>query len=311
MNDLLRELAGEGYPSDYLLARVRARRATLAAQWRELRSHGTASATSDEAIWEHFLGELGWLRAQMNRGLRECFAAVFVLYELKTLVLGLRNKAAGREAQVHRLLAGSQLAEPLRRALSGPADMASTVATVAEVIGRDATEQGSLQRAYAEDGLKGLEGRLVRSHLERVADARLHPVLRRFFGAFVDVRNLMSLYKHLRWQCGDAGDFAPGGTVQPARLREVSAAGDAPALDALVRAVAGRAAPPVATSEGALETILLDALTRTVRELGQADGEVGVLLDYLWRLYVHARNRAVLFHAGDLEAAALERELIA
>ncbi|HEX9206851.1 MAG TPA: V-type ATPase subunit [Steroidobacteraceae bacterium] len=309
--ELLRELGTDGYPTDYLLARIRARRAVLATQWAALRARGLPAGATDDLIWEGFLRELGWLRTQMNRRLRADFAPVFGLFELKTLVLCLRHKAALQEVALEQLLAPSQLSAALRRALLREPDVAAAVGAVAEALSPAGDGQVALQRAYADAGLKGFEVRLNRHYLESMAGARLHPLIRDFLATFVDVRNLMTLYKHLRWGIVDAAAFTPGGTVPASVLRQAAAAKDAASLDRLVRGIAGRAAPPLATAEGSLETILLGSLTRKVRGFGRDDGAAGTVLDYAWRVYIHARNRSILLHAADLGPATLEKELVA
>jgi hypothetical protein len=266
---------------------------------------------SDESIWDALLQEFEWLHGQMNRGLRACFEPVFVFFELKTVVLCLRNKDALRGVEIDRLLQHSLLADGLQDPLRQAPDVRSTIAAIADAFVTVPGGVRVLESVYADGGVKGVETWLMHGHLEHVAGERLHPAIHGFFVALIDLRNVVTLYKHLRWGVDDPAAFIAGGTIEPTRLRQASASKDSASLDALVRGIAGRAAPPLAAGEGALETVLLASMTRELHSTGGVGGEVGLILDYIWRVYVHARNRALLLHAGDLGASALERELIA
>jgi vacuolar-type H+-ATPase subunit C/Vma6 len=178
-------------------------------------------------------------------------------------------------------------------------------------MGATTSQQVNLSRAYAEGGLKGFESALTRQYLECVITARLHPIIHEFLASFIDLRNVMTLYKQVRWQVDDAAAFIPGGTIDASRIAQASAGKDASALDALVSEVAGRAAPPVAIAESTLESLLLGSLGERLRRCRSANEEVGLLLDYIWRLYLHARNRSILLHAAGTDAVTLEKELVA
>jgi vacuolar-type H+-ATPase subunit C/Vma6 len=309
--ELLRDPATDGFPTDYLLARIRGRRAALAADWRALRAHGLAPGTTDERIWEALLAEFEWLYGQMNRALRQRLAPVFELFELKTIVLCVRSKAAHRSSEIERLLARSLLAAPLQEALRHEPDVRSAVAAVTELAARGAAPVREAGSAYASHGLRGFEDGLMRGYLAQAAASRLHPVVRQFFAAFIDLRNVMILYKQLRWDVAEGAAFISGGTIEPSRFERALARREPAAVDDLVKQATGRGAVPAAASEGALETVLLSSLTRRLRQAGRDSEDVGTILDYLWRTYVHARNLAVMFHGRELDAGTLERELIA
>jgi hypothetical protein len=311
LSELLRDIASDGYPADYLLARVRARRAVLTAEWSAIRARGLPPGVTDDVIWERFLRELGWLRSQANRRLRASVDPMLGLFELKTVVLCLRNKAVQRSAEIARLLAASQVADGLRVALSQETEVPAAVTSIAVALEPADGAAGSLRRSYAEAGLKGFETRLTRNYLLSISNARLHPPVRAFFAAFVDLRNLMTLYKQLRWEIADAEAFLPGGTIDVPRLQRIGAAKDTAGLDLLVREIAGRAAPPLSTAEGSLETILLGSLSRRIRSLSRGEDPVGTVLDYAWRVYIHARNQSLLLHAGHLNSTGLQKELVA
>lgn len=247
----------------------------------------------------------------MNHGLRECFAPVFGLFELKTIVLGVRNKAAQRTVEIERLLECSLLSDRLRQALREPPDVRSTVAAVSDALADHAPDLRDAVEAYAEQGLRGFEDCLVRGYLAHVAVTRMHPAIRAFFTSFTDLRNLMILYKHLRWEIVEEDVFIPGGTVETARFVQVAARKEYAGLEALAIEVTGPGRAPVVATEGAFESVLLGRMTRQLRKAGRDDEGVALVLDYVWRSYVQARNLAVLYHAGELGREALERELIA
>ena len=306
----LRDIAADGYPTDYLVARVRSRRAALLSAARHGQPPGPRDAASDEAIWNELLTEFDWLRRQMNPRLRSVFAPVFTLFGIKTLVLALRNKAAERHAAVRRLMQHELFADELRDTLVRAPDVGSAVAAVIDAFAPAPGDAHGLAAAYAEGGLKGLETRLMRDFLGSAASIRSPEAIQRFFAAFIDLRNVMTLYKHLRWGFQDAAAFVSGGTLGIARLSAASATGDSRCLDDLVRETAGEAAPAMAASEVALETRLLSHLTRLLRKRGRQGDDVDRILDYAWSLYVHARNRALRLHAGRTDTGSLERELI-
>jgi hypothetical protein len=309
--ELLREISADGYPTDYLVARVRGRRAELLTDRRQARRPPPQEPSSDEAIWDALLAEFDWLRRQMNPGLRRDFAPVFTLFGIKTLVICLRNKAVERHAEVERLLRHDLFAEGLRACLVRAPDARAAVDVLVQAFGAVLGDARGLAAAYAEGGLKGFETRLMRDYLAGAAAARLHPAIHGFIAAFIDLRNVMTLYKHLRWGFHDAAAFVPGGTLDTSRLADASSRGDAASLDACVRDIAGDAAPAMAASEVALESRLLSRLTRDLRKRCRDGDDVDLILDYLWGVYVNARNRALRLHAGDVDAATLERELVA
>ena len=303
----LRDIATDGYPADYLVARLRARRARLQA---EERQGQPLPALTDESIWDDLLTEFDWLRRQMDPRLRAVFAPVFTLFSVKTLVLALRNKAAERQAAVGRLMRHELLGGELREALVRAPDAGTAVAAIAGAFAAAPDDARSLAAAYAEGGLKGFESQLTRLFLARVAAARTPPVIRRFFAAFIDLRNVMTLYKHLRWGFHDAAAFVSGGELAVPRLVEASSRGDTACLEAVVAETTGTTAPVAAAGEAALESRLLSHLTQQLHRAGREGTDLDLILDYVWSVYVHARNRAVRLHAAGVGAEALARELI-
>lgn len=308
--NLLRDIDSPGFPNDYLITRIKGRRAALITDWKAVRAHGLAAGIADERIWGALLSELEWLYGQMNRALRECFAPVFVLLELKTIVLCLRNKEAHRATEIDTLLTHTLLADSIRLVLRDQPDVPASITTLVETTAEALPGLGEAATAYADRGLRGFEDSLMRGYLAHAATTRSHPVIQQFLRAFVDLRNVMILYKQLRWGVEDAGAFIDGGTFEPSRLVQLNS------WEGLAKEAAGLRVLPAAANQGALETVLLTSLTGRLRQsgrdnLGRNSDGVGLILDYIWRIYVHARNVAVLYHAADLGEATLERELIA
>jgi vacuolar-type H+-ATPase subunit C/Vma6 len=247
----------------------------------------------------------------MNPGLRHAFAPLFGLFEIKTMVLCLRNSTVRRTSEIHRLLAHSLLDRRIQEILVQPADVRTIVAALASAVAEDEPMSRQLEKVHEEGGLKAFEDGLMRLYLQETLAGPLVPAVRTFFVWFTDLRNVMLLYKHLRWDVPpDRAQFVTGGRVEPSRLQEIVARKDRSALDDLVARMAGLDSMPIATGEGSLETVLLTRMTIWLDRARRRGDELASVVAYVWRTYVQARNLAVLYHASDLDPQTLEQELV-
>ncbi len=319
--ELLEYLENREYPTEYLLSRIKGRRAQLIKDWRTLifgvapfesvsstRYRGLLGIKSPEDVWKFLIKEYRWVYFQMNGVLRQIFQPFFLYSELRTIFICLRLLKEKKAGKVNELLEASLLSEEIKAVLTESEDIAATVAALERIFCSLSSQFGGLTELLSAEGLRGVEQRLANRYLVHTVHSKLDPLMRIFFSRLIDSRNIMSLYKHLRLNIKTEPEFLPGGGIAEARLREVLKSGDLFGVSSLIREFIGiKIERPDPTQ---VETSLYKGITRFLRKEGKDPFGAGPILDYLWRCSIEAMNLSVLFYGKDLEREAVTAEMI-
>jgi vacuolar-type H+-ATPase subunit C/Vma6 len=180
--------------------------------------------------------------------------------------------------------------------------------TLAGLLAAVAEPCRDLGKICRQRGGRAFEQRLVTLYLERMADLPLHPVLREFFRGVIDMRNLVTLAKQLRWRLSEPLAFIRGGEISTERLVKAREEGTVAGLALLLRALPDMGAVP--TTPANPEPLLYGWLTRKVHRLGRDPLGTGLVLDYLWRCFVEAHNLSIILQCEGPDHEPARGELI-
>jgi vacuolar-type H+-ATPase subunit C/Vma6 len=313
--ELLQKPADRGYPADYLLARIRGRRAGLIRDWRPF-LYGPAlsgplppgTAGPREGTGDNLMREYQWVYRQMNRQLREIFQLFFLYAELRTIFICLRRITDKKSGALGELLAGSLLSDSVKKVLLAGDDLKAAVAGIERLFLPLSPAFSGLAPVLETGGLRGVEQALVGRFLENAAGSAPHPVMKTFFSRLIDARNIMSLTKFLLLELKTPPARVPGGTISGRRFAETARTENVLALGALVREKTG---VPLERPEPAqVERALYLGMTRWLKRSGRDPFGAAPILDYLWRCSIEAMNLRVLHQGRDLEREVVAAEMV-
>ncbi len=296
--ELLRKIEDRGYPTEYLLSRVRGRR---------MRYRDSIARESPEGVWRCLLKEYQWVYLQMNRQLQDIFGSFFFYAELRTIVLCLRYRIRGKEI-VEELLSFSLLSDGLKDILKRGSSILTTIEDIGEALLPLSFELRGLKEIFIKDGLRGAEQVLTNTYLEHTARSIPHPTIRDFFAYLIDSRNIIALYKHLRWGIPDYPIFIHGGSIKEGRLRRIAGKQDTSGLLSLIHKLTGIMNENLDVTN--IENSLLKGLTSFLRRFIRDPLCAGVILDYLWRCYIETMNQSIILYGNYMDKEMLLGELI-
>jgi len=319
--EILEEREEGGYPAEYLLSRIKGKRISLITDWEPLigdtalleslglpRYKELVSETSAASLWKCLLAGYRWVYFQMEKPLRDIFRPFFLYSELRTLFFCLRLRAAGEGVRIEQMLANSLFSKELRKTLMQSADVREMLEEIEGFFMPLSFRFRGLKDIYATEGFRGVEQHLTNRYLEFVMDSDLHPVIREFFTRLVDARNVIALYKHLRWELKDDPYFINGGSIKASRLRSILHREEIFEVVSLIRSLTGIDVQiPDPTG---VENTLYKGMTRFLRKKGREVWGPGLILDYLWRCSVEAMNLSIILHGKDMERDTLKAELV-
>lgn len=300
---ILMSCRAAGYPTEYLIARIRGRRSSLKDE-----PHGKPSNEFSEMYDEEsHQSEFRWVYLQMNEQMRRIFVPFFTYFELRTLVICLRFKSLEDNTETEKILNESLLSEEIRRVLVGGADLPVALHAIAGAL-TPSLSWHSLMQAYATGGLQSFEKVLYVKFLEYTMRLQLHPVMARFFTFFIDCRNIMQAYKGIRWDITSHPEYVKGGTIKRSSLgslfqnKEMSDIGD------MVRMFTGQPLrqPVVSFIESTLKT----ALTRKLEHMMWDYPETGLILHYLWRYRLKIERHNVLYYGRNIDGDVIGMEVV-
>jgi vacuolar-type H+-ATPase subunit C/Vma6 len=319
--ELLLEAEDRGYPTEYLLSRIRGRRSGLQRDWKTLLyDAGTLDAllsspsrvgvieASPDAVWRRLMKEYRWVYLQMNGRLRELFRLFFLYAELRTICICLRQTKDRTSARMDEFLKGSLLSKELRKACLSSTDNPAAIAGISRIFSGLSPVFADLPQYFHDEGLRGVERRLTNHLLEYAAQQKLHPLIKTFIVRMIDARNLIRLAVSVQQETVKNPDFIAFGSLPMEQLARIQQRRDLTAVGVLVQRYAGVKIELQDPSQ--VERALYRATTQYLKRAGRDPLGVGTILDYLWRRSVEAMNLSILFYGKNVERDVLANELV-
>jgi len=319
--DLLEKAADRGYPSEYLLSRIRGRKARFIPDWRPLVASPApleqlpdghyqriVADRSPEGIWRALLIEYQWVYYQMNGQLREIFGPFFAYAELRTIFICLRNLKEMKRAKVREILSVSLLSDKIKKILLGSADEHVAVRAMEKKLLCLSKRFIGITEILRQKGLTGFEHELSERYLSVIVGADMTPFLQTFFMRLIDARNILNLARLVKLGVSAEHPFVPGGKISIGRLGEILGSKDHQGIEKLLREFTGEEAGSI--EPVGLEAFLYRGITRSLKKGGRDALSFVPILEYLWRCSMEAMNLSVLTYGHDLERDLVAAELI-
>lgn len=268
MRVLTDEWSRWSYPSEYLYSRIRGRID---------RGLNYIRRDTPEAIRQYIEQEHKWVYLQMNEGLREKLWPFFFFREIRRVSEWLRLGDVSSQLEL------SLLSEEIKEVFLKTREISLRIEGLEIILSKVSERFFGLKEIFLSRGLKAFEETLMNSFLS-LAVSISYRGLKEFFRYLIDFRNLISLYKHIRWGIETMPSFLSEGNIGVTELRKAFLSGDMSKVHQLSR----------------LLDIDIDDLSEL--EIGLYKGLRGVLKRryqmlpiepivipyYLWNLYVES-----------------------
>ncbi|MBI5099067.1 MAG: V-type ATPase subunit [Nitrospirae bacterium] len=319
---LLCDIEDRGYPTDYLLARIHGRRAFLLKDWEKVlfsldisgylmstRYSKFISGYPADGILRRYQEELQWMYYQMNKNLRHIFGPCFMYAELGTLLTCLRyHLKKGKKTEIEYILAFSLLSERVKNILSLESDLPFILEMLDKRAAFLSDSPAGLSDIFITGGLPEVEQTITRTLLEHIMHEPGHPCITRFFISLIDSINIITLYKHLRWEMSAKPAFITGGKVKETVLSAILHSRDVSEITGLIQKHTGfYVGRPAAAN---VESALLKGISGQVKKMERESPDIGLILNYLWRFFLEARDLSILYYGNKIDKDIIREELV-
>ncbi|TAN43176.1 MAG: hypothetical protein EPN25_01650 [Nitrospirae bacterium] len=314
--ELLRKFEDRGYPTDYLLSRVKGKRSRLISDWDPLvygndpsgylssaGYKGFVRERSAEGVWRDLTHEYRWIYLRMNEELRGIFGPFFLYHELRVIFICLRHIHGGTAASAEGVLSSSLLSDDMKKVLRRTPDVISATDQIEGAFSQLSGTFDGISALCSSYGLECFERELTSRYLAAVLRGRLHPLMRSFFVLMIDSRNVLALFKFLRLNPRAAPTCIPGGSITEAEYSGIMSNKD---LQGVLRLSGRRDDDPPQN----IEKYLYRNVTGFLRRAGRDPLGIGPLLDYLWRCSLEVMNLSLLLHGRELDRELIRMEMI-
>jgi hypothetical protein len=292
MRRLLLEPKTEGYPTDFLLARLRGRR-------RESIDVSARRLRESTDPWSSLQSELCWLFRTMDRKMRREFGFCFLYFELRRLLNALRRLSGRNRDGIVQLAIEPLLHRDLIRQLQTAKEILDAVRVLDVALEEKAAVAPQLEKIMTEQGYRQMEERLVTLFFQSAVSWSRKPILHKYFSELVDLHNVLSILKFRRWNLSGQQKLLPGGTYSPEKWQVLQRVDREPQLLKVIGQISGSEEFDTQSVEHSLLCRIHHRLHRQAR----AEPESFLFLDYLWECYLRAKNLGLQQWAGGQLAA--------